>query len=103
MLGNRTLQNTNFDSCLKTEFVNNMTVTTKLWGLFCDGRDLNATCNEYFVNNNVTLVQGIPGLKSGVISGRNTVIQLQDLAAIPNSDDILNILKPSSPFFLITL
>ncbi|XP_034090516.1 solute carrier family 12 member 7 isoform X2 [Gymnodraco acuticeps] len=67
MLGNRTLQNTNFDSCLKTEFVNNMTVTTKLWGLFCDGRDLNATCNEYFVNNNVTLVQGIPGLKSGVI------------------------------------
>ncbi|KAI4806890.1 hypothetical protein KUCAC02_017681 [Chaenocephalus aceratus] len=68
MLGNRTLQNTNFDSCLKTEFVNNMTVTTKLWGLFCDGRDLNATCNEYFVNNNVTLVQGIPGLKSGVIS-----------------------------------
>ncbi|KAL3040793.1 hypothetical protein OYC64_011736 [Pagothenia borchgrevinki] len=68
MLGNRTLQNTNFDSCLKTDFVNNMTVTTKLWGLFCDGRDLNATCNEYFVNNNVTLVQGIPGLKSGVIS-----------------------------------
>ncbi|KAF6723996.1 Solute carrier family 12 member 5 [Oryzias melastigma] len=43
-------------------------VTTALWKLFCDGPELNATCNEYFSNNNVTLVQGIPGLTSGVIS-----------------------------------
>lgn len=69
MLGNRTLQNHKFDSCLKTEEVGNITVTTALWKLFCDAEDLNANCNEYFVNNNVTIMQGIPGLTSGVISG----------------------------------
>ncbi|XP_026217434.1 solute carrier family 12 member 7 isoform X8 [Anabas testudineus] len=68
MLGNRTLQNHNFDKCLKTEVIDNITVTTKLWTLFCEGPELNATCNEYFTNNNVTVVQGIPGLTSGVIS-----------------------------------
>lgn len=69
MLGNRTLQNHDFDKCSKLEVIGNLTVTTKLWQLFCDGPELNATCNEYFVNNNVTEVQGIPGLTSGVISG----------------------------------
>lgn len=73
MLGNRTLQNHNFDKCLKTEVIENITVTTKLWELFCDGPELNTTCNEYFINNNVTEIQGIPGLKSGVISGWNAV------------------------------
>ncbi|XP_029004947.1 solute carrier family 12 member 7 isoform X5 [Betta splendens] len=68
MLGNRTLQNHHFDKCLKTEVVGNETVTTDLWKLFCDGPDLNATCNEYFTNNNVTEIQGIPGLTSGVIT-----------------------------------
>lgn len=69
MLGNRTLQNHNFDSCLKTEVIDNMTVTTKLWQLFCDSANLTASCDEYFDNNNVTSMQGIPGLTSGVISG----------------------------------
>ncbi|XP_037612720.1 solute carrier family 12 member 7 isoform X1 [Sebastes umbrosus] len=68
LLGNRTLQNQNFDRCLKTEVIDNVTVTTQLWKLFCNGSELNATCNKYFVNNNVTEVQGIPGLTSGVIS-----------------------------------
>ncbi|XP_075941517.1 solute carrier family 12 member 7 isoform X5 [Anarhichas minor] len=68
MLGNRTLENQNFDSCLKTKVIDNLTVTTKLWNLFCDGPELNATCNDYFVLNNVTEVQGIPGLTSKVIS-----------------------------------
>uniref|UniRef100_A0A3B3CQ93 Solute carrier family 12 member 7b n=1 Tax=Oryzias melastigma TaxID=30732 RepID=A0A3B3CQ93_ORYME len=68
MLGNRTLKNHDFDKCLKTDISDNLTVTTALWKLFCDGPELNATCNEYFSNNNVTLVQGIPGLTSGVIS-----------------------------------
>ena len=72
MLGNRTLQNHNFDSCLKMEVIGNMTVTTKLWKLFCDGSEFNATCNEFFINNNVTSIQGIPGLTSGVISGWNS-------------------------------
>ncbi|KAK3571618.1 hypothetical protein QTP86_015353 [Hemibagrus guttatus] len=69
LLGNRTLQNQDFDKCLKTEIINdNITVTTKLWSLFCDSSHLNATCDEYFRKNNVTEVQGIPGLTSGVIS-----------------------------------
>ncbi|KAA8580477.1 hypothetical protein FQN60_013435 [Etheostoma spectabile] len=54
--------------CLKTVDIGNVTVTTKLWKLFCDGPELNATCNDYFVQNNLTEVQGIPGLASGVIS-----------------------------------
>ncbi|XP_072307345.1 solute carrier family 12 member 7 isoform X3 [Eucyclogobius newberryi] len=68
MLGNRTLHNQKFDKCLKTEVIDNMTVSTELWRLFCDSAELNATCNEYFTNNNLTEVQGIPGLTSGVIS-----------------------------------
>ncbi|XP_053094096.1 solute carrier family 12 member 7 isoform X6 [Pangasianodon hypophthalmus] len=68
LLGNRTLQNQDFDKCLKTEIIDNVTVTTKLWSLFCDTPYLNATCDEYFRKNNVTEVQGIPGLTSGVIS-----------------------------------
>lgn len=72
LLGNRSLQNHNFDKCLKTEIIDNVTVTTKLWSLFCEGSSLNATCNEYFRDNEVNEVQGIPGLMSGVISGKNT-------------------------------
>lgn len=73
MLGNRTLQNQKFDSCLKTEVVDNVTVTTALWKLFCESAELNATCDQYFDNNNVKVVQGIPGLTSGVISGVNFI------------------------------
>uniref|UniRef100_A0A8C5H776 Solute carrier family 12 member 7-like n=1 Tax=Gouania willdenowi TaxID=441366 RepID=A0A8C5H776_GOUWI len=79
MLGNRTLQNNNFDKCLKTDIVDNLTVTTRLWKLFCDGTETNATCNEYFLNNNVTLVQGIPGLTSGVISGEFLLSSSRDI------------------------
>uniref|UniRef100_A0A8C2BBN5 Solute carrier family 12 member 7b n=1 Tax=Cyprinus carpio TaxID=7962 RepID=A0A8C2BBN5_CYPCA len=68
LLGNRTLQNHGFDKCMKTEIIDNVTVTTKLWSLFCKGPELNASCNEYFTLNNVTEIQGIPGLTSGVIS-----------------------------------
>lgn len=82
MLGNRTLQNHNFDSCLKTEVIDNVTVTTKLWKLFCETSDFNATCDDYFANNNVTSMQGIPGLISGVISGWNTEFPLEVLVAV---------------------
>ncbi|KAJ8336417.1 hypothetical protein SKAU_G00376370 [Synaphobranchus kaupii] len=67
LLGNRSLKNQDFDKCMKTELINNVTVPTALWGLFCDGRSLNATCDDYFNDNNVTEIQGIPGLLSGVI------------------------------------
>ncbi|MCI4385920.1 hypothetical protein PGIGA_G00056260 [Pangasianodon gigas] len=68
MLGNRTLKNIEFDKCMKTEVINNITYTTDLWKLFCSSPFLNATCDEYFVQNNLTEIKGIPGLLSGVIT-----------------------------------
>ncbi|XP_008305972.1 solute carrier family 12 member 7 isoform X3 [Cynoglossus semilaevis] len=68
MLGNRILQNSGFSKCLKSEVIDNVTVTTALWKQFCKGPELNATCDTYFENNNVTEMQGIPGLISGVIT-----------------------------------
>uniref|UniRef100_A0A4W6BVK9 Solute carrier family 12 member 7 n=1 Tax=Lates calcarifer TaxID=8187 RepID=A0A4W6BVK9_LATCA len=102
MLGNRTLQNHNFDKCLKTEIIDNVTVTTKLWKLFCKGSELNATCNEYFANNNVTLVQGIPGLTSGVISENmwseygplNMLVENKKLPSLGGSDPAKDIYMP---------
>uniref|UniRef100_A0A8C3HS91 Solute carrier family 12 member 7 n=1 Tax=Chrysemys picta bellii TaxID=8478 RepID=A0A8C3HS91_CHRPI len=67
LLGNRTLSRRNFDICAKFIEVNNETMTTKLWSLFCDNPSLNATCDEYFNLNNVTEIQGIPGIASGVL------------------------------------
>lgn len=48
----------------------NGTVTTQLWRMFCDSSLLNATCDKYFVDNNVTEIQGIPGVTSGILAGR---------------------------------
>ncbi|XP_044032330.1 solute carrier family 12 member 7 isoform X2 [Siniperca chuatsi] len=102
MLGNRTLQNNNFDRCLKTEVIDNVTVTTKLWKLFCDGPELNATCNDYFFNNNVTKVQGIPGLISGVISENmwseygplGMLVENKKLSSVGGSDPAQDIYLP---------
>lgn len=69
MLGNRTLSSRHLDICSKTKEVNNMTIPSKLWGFFCNSSQFfNATCDEYFVHNNVTSIQGIPGLASGIIT-----------------------------------
>uniref|UniRef100_A0A452S5F3 Solute carrier family 12 member 6 n=1 Tax=Ursus americanus TaxID=9643 RepID=A0A452S5F3_URSAM len=69
MLGNRTLSSRHIDVCSKTKEINNMTVPSKLWGFFCNSSQFfNATCDEYFIHNNVTSIQGIPGLASGVIT-----------------------------------
>uniref|UniRef100_A0A3B3UMN5 Solute carrier family 12 member 5b n=1 Tax=Poecilia latipinna TaxID=48699 RepID=A0A3B3UMN5_9TELE len=46
----------------------NETITTKMWRSFCDSDSLNATCDEYFINNNVTEMQGIPGVASGILA-----------------------------------
>uniref|UniRef100_A0A3Q3VWC2 Uncharacterized protein n=1 Tax=Mola mola TaxID=94237 RepID=A0A3Q3VWC2_MOLML len=102
ILGNRILQNHEFDHCLKTVVVGNETVTSQLWKLFCDGPEFNATCNEYFVNNNVTLVQGIPGLTSHVISENlwsqygpeGMLIKDQHLPSIEGSDSSQDIYMP---------
>ncbi|XP_072571801.1 solute carrier family 12 member 5 isoform X2 [Paramormyrops kingsleyae] len=67
ILGNRTLVWKGFDVCAKVIEKENGTVTTKLWRLFCDSEFLNATCDEYFLNNNISEVQGIPGITSGIL------------------------------------
>ncbi|TRY53870.1 hypothetical protein DNTS_002812, partial [Danionella cerebrum] len=72
MLGNRTLQHfgkaAKFDKCLKTEVLDNVTFPTKIWEHFCSGDFGNATCDEYFDLNNLTEIDAVPGLLSGVIS-----------------------------------
>lgn len=69
VLGNRTLVWKSFDVCAKTIETANGTVTTQLWQMFCDSPFLNATCDKYFVANNVTEIQGIPGVTSGILAG----------------------------------
>ncbi|XP_066483022.1 solute carrier family 12 member 6 isoform X2 [Tiliqua scincoides] len=69
MLGNRSLSQHGIDICAKTQESDNVTVTTKLWSTFCNSsRHLNASCDEYFQHNNITIIEGIPGLASGVIT-----------------------------------
>ncbi|XP_041634869.1 solute carrier family 12 member 6-like [Cheilinus undulatus] len=42
--------------------------TTYLWKQFCEGTELNASCDKYFNSNNFSEIEGIPGLASGTIS-----------------------------------
>ncbi|XP_010739215.1 solute carrier family 12 member 4 [Larimichthys crocea] len=68
MLGNRTLVRDRFDVCAKTVIKGNITVPSQLWDRFCLPGNLSSTqCDDYFVQNNVTEIQGIPGLGSGII------------------------------------
>ncbi|KAM9693918.1 solute carrier family 12 member 7 [Trichechus inunguis] len=67
LLGNRTLSWLSFDVCAKEHPGLNGTATTALWGLFCNGSAPSATCDEYFTQNNLTVIQGIPGVASGVV------------------------------------
>ncbi|XP_044278282.1 solute carrier family 12 member 6 isoform X2 [Varanus komodoensis] len=69
MLGNRSLSQHHIDKCAKTEERDNLTVPTRLWEYFCNNsKHLNASCDDYFQHNNVTVIQGIPGLASGIIA-----------------------------------
>ncbi|XP_056091443.1 solute carrier family 12 member 7 isoform X2 [Rhinichthys klamathensis goyatoka] len=68
LLGNRLLKNYDFDKCLKTEVIDNVTRPTELWNLFCKGDLGNATCDEYFTLHNLTEIQAVPGLLSTAIS-----------------------------------
>uniref|UniRef100_A0A665VG92 Solute carrier family 12 member 6 n=1 Tax=Echeneis naucrates TaxID=173247 RepID=A0A665VG92_ECHNA len=43
-------------------------MTTSLWKQFCQGPELNSSCDEYFMTNNFSEIEGIPGLASGIIS-----------------------------------
>ncbi|TNN48744.1 Solute carrier family 12 member 5 [Liparis tanakae] len=68
LLGNRTLLSKSYDVCAKVVEIDNETVTTALWRNFCDGEALNATCDQYFTDNDVTEIQGIPGVASGILA-----------------------------------
>ncbi|XP_033838068.1 solute carrier family 12 member 7-like isoform X1 [Periophthalmus magnuspinnatus] len=97
LLGNRSLKNDMFESCTKTEMVENMTVMTQLWGLFC-----NNTCDEYFELNNLTEIKAIPGLLSGVIKDNlwgdygpaGSVLEKKTLFSAPAKDMSKDIDKP---------
>uniref|UniRef100_A0A8B9LP69 Solute carrier family 12 member 6 n=1 Tax=Astyanax mexicanus TaxID=7994 RepID=A0A8B9LP69_ASTMX len=70
MLGNRSLSQHELRDghCAKTVLVLREPPTTSLWTRFCNSSELNAVCDEYFTHSNVTQIQGIPGLASGVIT-----------------------------------
>lgn len=76
MLGNRTLVRDRFDVCAKTVIKDNITVPSQLWERFClPGNMSSNQCDGYFIQNNVTEIQGIPGLGSGIIRGKFTFKQ----------------------------
>ncbi|XP_055507248.1 solute carrier family 12 member 7-like isoform X2 [Leucoraja erinacea] len=94
LLGNRTLAWKGFDKCAKIIIEGNQTVTSQLWKVFCQESSFNATCNEYFELNNVTQVQGIPGIASKVIfdniwsnyGTQGEMLEIRGLPSIPASD-----------------
>lgn len=67
LLGNRTLARRGFEACTKALTGPNGSVNTALWMLFCNGSALTASCDDYFTQNNVSEIQGIPGVASGVL------------------------------------
>lgn len=70
MLGNRTLVRDRFDVCSKTVGTGNLTAPSQLWERFCLPGNMSMQCDEYFLQNNLTEIQGIPGLGSGIIRGK---------------------------------
>ncbi|KAM3871926.1 solute carrier family 12 member 5b [Diretmus argenteus] len=94
LLGNRTLVSKSYDVCAKVIERDNGTVTTKLWRAFCDSEFLNATCDDYFANNNVTEIQGIPGVTSGILAenlfgyylDKGTILEKRGLASVADPD-----------------
>ncbi|XP_030918025.1 solute carrier family 12 member 7-like isoform X4 [Geospiza fortis] len=95
LLGNRTLSKRSFDVCAKFTESNNETKTTPLWLLFCDSSLLNATCDDYFSLNNVTEIQGIPGIMSGVLtdnlwsaySEKGSIVEKKDQPSVAGSEE----------------
>ncbi|XP_073810821.1 solute carrier family 12 member 5 isoform X1 [Danio rerio] len=95
VLGNRTLVWKGFDVCAKVIERENATVTTKLWRLFCDSEFLNATCDTYFTNNNVTEMQGIPGVMSGTLR-ENLFGNYMDKGAFIEKTGLSSVVEPDS-------
>ncbi|KAM4810554.1 solute carrier family 12 member 6 isoform 3-T3 [Rhinophrynus dorsalis] len=99
LLGNRTLSRLDFSECSKTVDRDNFTVTSDLWNLFCHPKgQLNSSCDEYFIHNNVTEIQGIPGLSSGIITENLWSSYLQkgeiiEKASLPSTDSLGSLTK----------
>ncbi|XP_059705474.1 solute carrier family 12 member 7 isoform X2 [Haemorhous mexicanus] len=95
LLGNHTLSKRSFDVCAKFTESNNETKTTPLWRMFCDSSLLNATCDDYFSLNNVTEIQGIPGIMSGVLtdnlwsaySEKGSIVEKKDQPSVAGSEE----------------
>nr|XP_057910684.1 solute carrier family 12 member 5 isoform X4 [Doryrhamphus excisus] len=90
LLGNRTLVWKTFDVCAKTITTENgTTVTTQLWHMFCQSSSP-SSCDPYFANNNVTQVQGIPGVTSGIWTENlfGTYYEKGDLVARVNMESV---------------
>ncbi|XP_046286356.2 solute carrier family 12 member 7 isoform X2 [Marmota monax] len=95
LLGNRTLAKRSFEACAKTHIASNGTVTTALWSLFCNSSSPSASCDEYFVQNNVTEIQGIPGVASGVLldnlwsaySDKGAFVEKEGVPSVPVSEE----------------
>uniref|UniRef100_A0A8C4NKE0 Solute carrier family 12 member 7b n=1 Tax=Eptatretus burgeri TaxID=7764 RepID=A0A8C4NKE0_EPTBU len=102
MLGNRTLNQNDFDECSKTVIQGNDTITTLLWSHFCDSTMLNATCDPYFAANNITEIQGIPGISSGIIRVNlmNTYQKSEELVENPKMKSVgtEDVVKRSFPY-----
>ncbi|KAJ8358601.1 hypothetical protein SKAU_G00151260 [Synaphobranchus kaupii] len=96
ILGNRTLVWKGFDVCAKVLERENGTVTTKLWRIFCDSEFLNATCDEYFANNNVSSIQGIPGVASGILA-ENIFGNYMDKGVILEKQGVPSVADPDAP------
>ncbi|XP_048873871.1 solute carrier family 12 member 5-like [Brienomyrus brachyistius] len=96
LLGNRALIRKGFDVCAKFIEKENGTVTTRLWRIFCDSEFLNATCDDYFTNNNVTEIQGIPGITSGILA-ENLFGNYMDKGMILEKKGIPSLTIPDAP------
>ncbi|XP_068092571.1 solute carrier family 12 member 7 isoform X2 [Hyperolius riggenbachi] len=64
-LGNRVLAARNVNVCTKN--LTNDTINELLRAKFCAPGNLSQTCDSYFLSNDITEIQGIPGVASGVI------------------------------------
>ncbi|KAK2496165.1 hypothetical protein MC885_001859 [Smutsia gigantea] len=105
MLGNRTLSRDQFDVCAKTAMVDNETVATQLWSLFCHSPNLTTdSCDPYFLLNNVTEIPGIPGAAAGLLHENlwSTYLERSEVVEKPGlpSTDALG-LKESLPLYVV--
>ncbi|KAK0155610.1 Solute carrier family 12 member 6 [Merluccius polli] len=72
--------------------------TTSLWQQFCEGPELNATCDDFFTHSKFSVIEGIPGLASGIITenlwstylSKGEVLEKQSLPSPPVSTPATN-------------